>query len=70
MDKKEYKIEIKAVRADEISFVNRIEPGETIQLGFKYSYNILYSGRNSSRAETTQTAESKTSPDKLRLNVI
>ena len=70
MDKKEYKIEIKAVIADEISFVNRIEPGETIQLGLKYSYNILYSGGNSGRAEMTLTAESKTSTDKFRLKVI
>ncbi len=69
MNISEIKIEIKAVKADEVSFVNRIEPGETIQLGFKYTYNILYSGGTGGRAEMTLTAESKTSPEKFRLKV-
>ena len=41
MDNRSLKIEIKAVKADEVSFVNRLEPGETIQLGFRYTYNII-----------------------------
>ena len=70
MDKRSLKIEIKAVKADEVSFVNRLEPGETIQLGFRYTYNIIYSGGTGGRAEMTLIAESKAAPEKFTLKVV
>ena len=70
MDNRSLKIEIKAVKADEVSFVNRLEPGETIQLGFRYTYNIIYSGGTGGRAEMTLIAESKAAPEKFTLKVV
>lgn len=63
------RIEIKAVKADNITFINKLEPGKTISLSFKYTYNIIYSGGGGGRAELTLTAENKTSPDSFKLSV-
>lgn len=70
MENKAPKIEIKHIKADEVSFVNRLAPGETIQLGFKYTYNIIYSGGDSGRAEMTLVAENQSAPDNFRLRVV
>ena len=70
MENKTPRIEIKHVKADEVSFVNRLAPGETIQLGFKYTYNIIYSGGDSGRAEMTLVAENQSAPDNFRLRVV
>ncbi len=69
MDNNLPKIEIKLIKADEVSFVNRIEPGATIRLGFRYSYNIVYTGGDTGRAELTLIAENKDAPDVFSLKV-
>lgn len=69
MENNSPKIEIKLVKADEISFVNRIEPGATIRLGFRYSYNIVYTGGDSGRAELTLIAENRDAPEAFSLKV-
>ncbi len=63
-------IEIKAVKADEISFINKLEPGETIRLGFKYNFNIMYSGGDTGRAQMTLIAENTELPEKFSLKII
>lgn len=62
-------VEIKAVKADEISFVNKLEPGETIRLGFKYNFNIMYSGGEAGRAQMTLIAENTEAPEKFSLKI-
>ncbi len=62
-------IEIKAVKADEVSFTNKLEPGETIRLGFKYNFNIVYSGGDTGRGQMTLIAENTESPEKFSLKI-
>lgn len=69
MEKEEKTVELKVVRADDISFINRLEPNSTVQLTFKYKHNIRYPAPNVARAEMSVVAEDRENPDRFRLCV-
>ena len=63
------KIQLKATRADSISFVNNMQGSGQLKLGFKYSYNLRHAAPGMARGEVTITAEDKDAPDKLSITV-
>lgn len=63
-------VELKVVKADEVSFVNRLEPSQTIKLTFKYAHNLRYPAPGIARAEMTLTAEDREKPENFRLRVV
>ncbi|MCQ2354950.1 MAG: protein-export chaperone SecB [Clostridia bacterium] len=62
----ENSVELKAVRAENISFINKLEPNSTIQLGFSFKHNLHYPAPNIARAEMSVVAEDKSDPEKFR----
>ena len=63
------KIQLKATRADSISFTNNMQGSGQLKLGFKYSYNLRHAAPGVARGEVTITAEDKESPEKLSITV-
>lgn len=63
------KIQLKATRADSISFVNNMQGSGQLKIGFKYSYNLRHAAPGVARGEVTITAEDKEAPDKLSITV-
>lgn len=63
------KIQLKATRADSISFQNNMQGSGQLKLGFKYSYNLRHAAPGVARGEVTITAEDKESPEKLSITV-
>lgn len=63
------KIQLKATRADSISFTNNMQGSGQLKLGFKYSYNLRHAAPGMARGEVTITAEDKDAPDKLSITV-
>ena len=63
------KIQLKATRADSISFVNNMQGSGALKLGFKYSYNLRHAAPGVARGEVTITAEDKEAPEKLSITV-
>ena len=63
------KIQLKATRADSISFTNNMQGSGQLKLGFKYSYNLRHAAPGVARGEVTITAEDKESPEKLSVTV-
>jgi preprotein translocase subunit SecB len=63
------KIQLKATRADSISYVNNMQGSGQLKLGFKYSYNLRHAAPGVARGEVIITAEDKDAPDKLSVTV-
>ena len=63
------KIQLKATRADSISFVNNMQGSGQLKIGFKYSYNLRHAAPGMARGDISITAEDKESPDKLSITV-
>lgn len=63
------KIQLKATRADSISFTNNMQGSGQLKLGFKYSYNLRHAAPGVARGEVTITAEDKEAPEKLSVTV-
>ena len=63
------KIQLKATRADSISFTNNMQGSGQLKLGFKYSYNLRHAAPGMARGEVTITAEDKDAPDTLSITV-
>ncbi|MBO4894150.1 MAG: protein-export chaperone SecB [Clostridia bacterium] len=63
-------IELKAYRAKEISFVNKVENNTKINFENKYSYNVNYSRQNICKGEMKVSAISKEFPDKFNITVV
>ncbi len=63
------KIQLKATRADSISFTNNMQGSGQLKLGFKYSYNLRHAAPGVARGEVTITAEDKEAPEKLSITV-
>ena len=63
------KIQLKATRADSISYVNNMQGSGQLKLGFKYSYNLRHAAPGMARGEISITAEDKEAPDKLSITV-
>lgn len=63
------KIQLKATRADHISFTNNMQGSGQLKLGFKYSYNLRHAAPGVARGEVSITAEDKEAPDKLSITV-
>ena len=63
------KIQLKATRADSISFQNNMQGSGQLKLGFKYSYNLRHAAPGVARGEVTITAEDKEAPEKLSVTV-
>ena len=63
------KIQLKATRADSISFTNNMQGSGQLKIGFKYSYNLRHAAPGVARGEVTITAEDKEAPDKLSITV-
>ena len=63
------KIQLKATRADSISYVNNMQGSGQLKLGFKYSYNLRHAAPGIARGEVIITAEDKDAPDKLSVTV-
>lgn len=65
----ESKLQLKAVRAESISFVNRLKSPSTLKLGFKYKYNLSHISPGVARGEMTLIAEDKENPAEFSLSV-
>ena len=63
------KIQLKATRADHISFTNNMQGSGQLGLGFKYSYNLRHAAPGMARGDIMITAEDKEAPDKLSVTV-
>ena len=63
------KIQLKATRADSITYVNNMQGPGQLKLGFKYSYNLRHAAPGMAKGEVTITAEDKEAPDKLSVTV-
>lgn len=63
------KIQLKATRADHISFTNNMQGSGQLGLGFKYSYNLRHAAPGMARGDIMITAEDKKAPDKLSVTV-
>ena len=63
------KIQLKATRADSITYVNNMQGPGQLKLGFKYSYNLRHAAPGMAKGEVTITAEDKEAPDKLSITV-
>lgn len=63
------KIQLKATRADHISFTNNMQGSGQLKLGFKYSYNLRHAAPGVARGEVSITAEDKEAPEKLSITV-
>ena len=63
------KIQLKATRADSISFTNNMQGSGQLKIGFKYSYNLRHAAPGVARGEVTITAEDKEAPDTLSITV-
>ena len=63
------KIQLKATRADNISFHNNMQGSGQLKLGFKYSYNLRHAAPGIAKGEISITAEDKEAPDKLSITV-
>ena len=63
------KIQLKATRADNISFHNNMQGSGQLKLGFKYSYNLRHAAPGIAKGEISITAEDKEAPDKLSVTV-
>jgi preprotein translocase subunit SecB len=63
------KIQLKATRADSISFTNNMQGSGQLKIGFKYSYNLRHAAPGVARGEVTITAEDREAPDKLSITV-
>lgn len=63
------KIQLKATRADSISFHNNMQGSGQLKLGFKYSYNLRHAAQGMARGEVSITAEDKEAPEKLSVTV-
>ena len=63
------KIQLKATRADSISFANNMQGSGALKLGFKYSYNLRHAAPGMAKGEISITAEDKEAPDKLSVTV-
>lgn len=63
------KIQLKATRADSISYHNNMQGSGQLKLGFKYSYNLRHAAAGVARGEVSITAEDKEAPEKLSITV-
>lgn len=63
-------IELKAYRAKEINFANKVENNTKIEFENKYSYNVNYSNNNICKGEMNVSAVSKEHPDKFFIKII
>lgn len=63
-------IELKAIKADEVSFVNRMPAGSRITLSFRYNHQLRYPAAGVAHAELSVAAEDKEAPDKFKLKLV
>ena len=63
------KIQLKATRAENVSFVNALTTAGHLKLGFKYSYNLRHGVPGTAKGEISITAEDKDAPDKFVITV-
>lgn len=63
-------LEMKLIKADEITFVNRMAAGGRITLSFRYNHQLRYPAPNIAHAELSVMAEDKESPDKFKLKLV
>lgn len=61
---------LKAYRAKEISFANKVENGTKIEFENKYSYNVNYARNNTCKGEINISAAAKDFPDKFFIKVV
>jgi preprotein translocase subunit SecB len=65
----ESKFQLRAARAESISFTNHTQGNGTLKLGFKYRYNLHHISPGVARGELTLTAEDKEHPEQFSLTV-
>ncbi|MBQ6264318.1 MAG: protein-export chaperone SecB [Clostridia bacterium] len=63
-------INLKAYRAKEINFVNKVENGTKIEFENKFSYNVNYSKQNICKGEMNVSAISKQFPEKFFVKIV
>ena len=63
-------VELKMIKADEISFVNRQQNSNRISLTFKYNHQLRYPAAGIAHAELSVSAEDKESPEKFSLKLV
>lgn len=63
------KIQLKATRADQIEFRNKMQGSGQLKIGFKYSYNLRHAAPGMAKGEISITAEDKETPDILSITV-
>ena len=63
-------LEMKLIKADEVTFVNRMAPGSRITLSFRYNHQLRYPAAGIAHAELSVMAEDKENPDKFKLKLV
>ena len=62
--------ELRAYRAKEITFVNKVENNTKIEFENKFSYNVNYSKQNICKGEMNVSAISKQFPEKFFIKIV
>ncbi len=63
-------LEMKLIKADQVTFVNRMAPGSRITLSFRYNHQLRYPAVGIAHAELSVMAEDKENPDKFKLKLV
>lgn len=62
-------VDLKVVKAENISFVNTLGPNTSFKLAFQYKHNLHYPAPNVARAELTVIAENSEDKEHFRISV-
>ena len=63
-------LEMKLIKADEVTFVNRLAAGSRVTFSFRYNHQLRYPAPGIAHAELSVMAEDKENPDKFKLKLV
>lgn len=62
-------IQIRHIRTEELSFVNKMEHNSKLSISSQYSYNVRYAKENLCRGEFTAKVVSKEDPERFSIGI-